>query len=374
MARTTSRTTTTTIPALVPTLLAAAALAACDAPTAPASAARPALARAAGASPVAAPIPLGYSAWQLDFAPAGINDDGVVVGTKSGHAVRWESGALATLLPHLEWPGQYEGRAINRGGRIVGNRVAGPGMYWESAAHAPQAIVSSYFADYNRAVTPRAINWQNVVVGDYQHIDQRRTPDTHAFRWSPGRELEDITPPGYDHAVALDVNEWGYVVGYAWRDGQLPDAVRWAPDAGNAAVVLATRAEAAAIRENGSAVGAAQSPWLYIDAPWGWTLAGQSGALAAPQNSHVDDVSNPDRVVGATRPYAPVNPGRPWTTFAGETLWLPVPDERETARVDGLRVNACGSIVGTQHRANGTRVGLLWTKFHCDLVLAPPKG
>jgi hypothetical protein len=370
----------------------AVALAACDAVTDPTTSTSPLIPGGvqsvdttthlamSKASPVTAPgIPLGYSATQLPLVPGGINDSGVVVGSVSPgggaltKAARWLNGALVTLSTNANWPGNYEARAINYRGSIVGRVVGGPGMYWTSTNFAPQVIESPYGPDYNRAVIPEAVNNDEVVVGSYDHIDRERTPDRHAFRWSARDGFEDITPDGYDNAVALDVNDAGYAVGYAWRWGERPDAVRWEPGPGNQVVVLEKLGRARAVRANGVSVGTTVGTLgAYIDTPWAWGFPGGSAPLAAPLASEVDDASNTGRVVGYTFVYAGVNPKRPWTVFDGATEWLPVPDERETDRVTDLRVNACGSIVARQAYANGTVRGLLWTRFKCDLLPPTP--
>jgi hypothetical protein len=351
-------------------LLSTLALAACDTLTDPAPAARPALAVAA----TTALIPVAYAPTVLPLIPAGINDGGAVVGTLGSFAARWTGGAPVTLPTHTDWNGSYEGRAINKRGSMVGNVVGGPGMYWTDTDVAPIVIKSPADPDYNRAVTPRAINNSEVVVGSYEHFDKERTPDLHAFRWTEGKGLEDITPGGYDHAVATDINDEGYIVGYAWLSGQRSDAVRWKPGA-TSVEVIGKLARANAVRSNGSAVAVGTTVGTlnaYLDTPWAWSLPAQSGPLTAPQQSEVTDVSNSARVVGYAAFYATVSPGRPWTTFDGGTTWLPVPNERETDRVVDLRVNACGSIVGTQRLVGGGRVGLLWTKFQCDLIAPSP--
>ncbi len=74
------------------------------------------------------------------------------------------------------------------------------------------------------------------------------------------------------------------------------------------------------------------------------------------------------------------HPYKPWTSHAGPLTWLPVPADGPSTISDvytNLRVNTCGSIVGSQAlrftAGNDTVIefnGFLWTKPDCDP--APP--
>jgi hypothetical protein len=205
-----------------------------------------------------------------------------------------------------------------------------------------------------------------VVVGSFSVPVGGGITNTHAFRWTTFGGLVDITPPGYQFAAALDVNDAGYAVGYGWLPGGHVQALRWNP-AGVATVLVGD--EAMAIAENGDAIGAADG----FATTRRWTLAGQYSPLAGPQASNPSDISVPGRIVGWTYAYASINPHRPWTVFNGATTWLPVPNAASVQNVVDLRVNACGTIIGTRIDNSGAMTGLMWSKFWCDIgVVAAP--
>jgi probable HAF family extracellular repeat protein len=105
-----------------------------------------------------------------------INSSGVIVGaassggTDAGHAVRWQAG-IARDLGALPGGDFSEGRAINGAGTIVGSSSTDGG-----------ALLA-----------------------------------THAFRWTDGSGMTDLTP-GIDNAHAEGINDTGQVVG--WRNGR----------------------------------------------------------------------------------------------------------------------------------------------------------
>ena len=344
-------------------LLLACSLAACapDAPTAP----QEATVREAG--PSAALLNLnGYTPTLLPLLPAGISDSGVIAGTLGLNVARFRNGTLTTLPRAANLPGQYRAKGISNKGAVIGHVQFGPGLFWRAANQVPYQIVSPS----KGPVLPTSVNGSDVVVGSFNFpVPGTSYSTTHAFRWTPGGGFVDITPTGYQTAVALDVNDAGYVVGYGWRAGGAVRALRWAPWAGSAAEVLEERATAQAIRSNGAAIGPAGG----FTVTKFWPLAGTGGyPLPGPQQSSPDDVSRHGRLVGYTYRYASVNPHRPWTHFDGATVWLPVPDAAFNDSVEGLRVNSCGTIIGTQYLTTGTQRGLLWSKPLCDVMVTAP--
>jgi hypothetical protein len=117
-----------------------------------------------------------------------------------------------------------------------------------------------------------------------------------------------------------------------------------------------------AIRGNGDVVGVGSD----LQTPVMWPAAGGVLQLSAPQQSYPEDISSNGRIVGRTLNTASVNPHQPWTYMNGSATWLPLPNLANTYVLRNLRVNRCGSIIGTQILDDGTSVGLLWTKLTCD--------
>jgi hypothetical protein len=81
------------------------------------------------------------------------------------------------------------------------------------------------------------------------------------------------------------------------------------------------------------------------------------------------DISNLDRLVGASSEDTPGYPNLPFTVYKKATTWLPVPAYAGKASFFALRVNTCGDIIGSrQDWATGERVGFRWTRpTQCDL-------
>jgi probable HAF family extracellular repeat protein len=330
--------------------VAACTVAACTDPTAPPPPTRP------DPEPRPALVGQGYTVSPLPLIPAGINDAGVIAGNLGGNAARFHSGVLTTLprVPGLY--GTYVARAINSLGGIVGHVVSERGLFWPSPTGAPIQILPNNGT--TGPVLPLAVNRAGAVVGSFNAYG-----NVHAFRWTPNGPFLDITPAGFVLAVAFDVNEAGYAVGYGWKSDNVLRALRWAPNAGAAAVILGV-GQATVIRNNGDAAGTNQ----LFTTTLRWPFSGGVVSLPGPQVSAVEDISENGRIVGHTYRASPINPHRPWTNYNGSTLWLPVPNTGHTDAVDGLRVNRCGTIVGTQTFTTGSRVGLRWDRsFTCDI-------
>ena len=337
----------------------ALALAACDDTTAPREGARP------GETPEAALlINFGYSATVLPIIPADINDSGVILGNMGENIVRYRSNG--SWLPYKRLAGVggvYVAKAINRAGAATGEVQGGRGLFWRHWAQIPYSILSPSGGE----VLPLAVSNNNVVVGSFRHLPREGGSETHAFRWSPSVGFIDITPPGYTFAIARDVNDAGWVVGYGALPGGHVQALRWAPDPGwhASATVLGEFSTARVVSANGGAIGTSDE----FSTMKSWPVTGGTYPLAGPQESSPDDMSSLGRVVGYTYGYSAINPHRPWTTFNGTTTWLPVPDVAATDNVLDLHVNSCGTIIGTQVFTGGAMRGLMWSKpYTCDLA------
>lgn len=340
-------------------LLASSSLVACDAPTPP-------------TEPAAKPdalfvIGTGYSASVLPLIPAGISDSGVVVGSVGLDVARYYNGVLtvATRAPGLA--GDYEASGINNHGAVIGRIPFGRGLFWRAVNQVPYQIISPT----NSTVLPFSVNGSNLVVGSFNHSSGA----THAFLWTTSFGFRDITPAGFQTAVAFDINDAGVATGYGWVDGGSVQALRWRVDgltgAFTVAVLPGAVATGRAVNPGGTVVGTSDG----FTTTKLWTLGGGVQSFPGPQAAEPEDYSSQGRVVGYTYRHSTINPHRPWTVYQGSTTWLPIPNAAITDNVSGLRVNACGSIVGTQVFTDGSQQGLIWTKsLTCDnagLVLDP---
>jgi hypothetical protein len=266
--------------------------------------------------------------------------------------------------------GYYQATAINNHGAIAGlvtqGRIFPPqpefGLFWRK----PNQIPYKISAPSNGRVFPTSVGNNEVrptVVGSFRFGDG----STHAFRWTTSGPFEDITPPGFESAEALDVNDAGYVVGWGVDQHDRYQALRWAPGAGNQAVILG-EGVATTVAYGGDALGMAGTTTRV------WRLNGSTAQLPGPQISRIDDLSGNGRLVGYTYRYDRISGKQPWTVFNGRTTWLPVPNNLLSLGVANLRVNACGSIVATQWNRSVIKGdyqpprGLLYSKFSCDVA------
>ncbi len=302
----------------------------------------------------------GYVVSSLSFSPAGISDYGAIAGTLNGAAVASLNGGPVTPLPLPTGFGPLsQVDAISSAGVTVGDSD-GAGLLWQVTPACPPGNCGPPTVIAEPAgsqIAPFAVNNNSEVVGAVALLGSNAW---HPFRWTPTRGFEDILPPGYAAGWANGVNDNGYIVGLANRTDQHVEAFRWSPSSPPAATSFGPD-EATRIRLNGDAVGMSGD----FTTTRLWALAGQTYALAGPSPSSIDGFAETGRVVGYTYGYA-ANPHQPWTVYQGSTTWLPWTPASTDDLVSHLSVNACGSIVGTQFRADGLEQGLMWTKSGCD--------
>jgi hypothetical protein len=297
---------------------------------------------------------LGYTMTELPFVPVGIDDNGVIAGNHNGAPVVYANGTISLLPMSLALQTRgYHANAMSRNGAIAAGGGDG-GLYWRTQTSTPIPFNSPGLSP----IYPSAINSHDVVVGTYGH-----SGETLGFRWTPTGGFVNITPSGYYMVTPTDVNDAGYIVGYArQRSTGWVVPLRWSPGA--------TQAEeldgwvATAIRENGEVLGRRHGIQTLV----AWPLSGGSFPIESPMESHVSDVSGAGRLVGY-RYNAGVGP---WTKLGGTTTWLPLPDLAYIPEPLFLqmRVNTCGSIVAKAKLPNGQYTGVLWTSSRCDA--APP--
>ena len=307
-------------------------------------------------------VSLGYVASSLPFRPVGISDSGVILGDLNGAAVASVNGVVSALpLPPGLGPGSGAD-AITSGGAAVGHS-GGVGVVWSITPACPSGACSPPIAivgPNGGQVAPLGINNAFEVVGAFIDTNPQDSQE-HAFRWTPQSGFEDITPTGYDIAEADDVNDAGYIVGFAARSVMPNEALRWTPGSPSVATSLGT-GQAIRIRNNGDAIGTIGAP----PSPRLWTLAGQVYPLPGPSPSSVEDFADSGRVVG----YAGTLQ-QPWTVYQGTTTSLPWTAAPGSFPPIPTGVNDCGTIVGQQSFSDNRDSGLVWSKSACDPVSDP---
>jgi len=339
-------------------------------------------------------VPLGYTATVLPFAPGGINDSGVVGGAQAGNIISFANGVTTVYpLPAAFSTAVANGGAINNAGSIIG-QAANRAFIWirplpPSCTTTDCMLPTEIIAPNHAAIDPLAINNANVVVGTFvvppSLSPPSLVPQLHAFHWSPAGGFQDLTPHGWVNAGALDVNDAGEIAGFGSPDGNSELALRWSAVAGRPAMVMLPLAEADAIAGSGRTAGpgAGGVPTICTvpttTVPSRCVAVTATSAPSVPAPTTVDDLAATARIAGVGY-LGTEHPFKPWTAYAGTVTWLPVPADNGNTISDvfsHLRVNTCGSIVGTQDlkftAGNNTVIetqGFLWTKAGCDP--APP--
>jgi hypothetical protein len=158
--------------------------------------------------PDAVDTPFGHE-WDvvgLPFAPAAINDDGLIVGEQNGKAVQYQNGEVQVLPLPFDGSGvSYSAVDVTSLGAILGqtDRPGAPGMaWWPLPLTIPDAPVGVF--------VPAAMNKNFVVVGSSGDANV-------AFKWTPGTQYTRLVAPHHLHTkltVATDVNDNGYMVGW----------------------------------------------------------------------------------------------------------------------------------------------------------------
>ncbi|MBL9030830.1 MAG: hypothetical protein JNM80_03875 [Phycisphaerae bacterium] len=250
--------------------------------------------------------------------------------------------------------------SVNSSGRVVGYGATAPGylsaLSWKSGNFAPLSGVSGFNQTFARDVN----NTGRVVGGGYKLGPNGGILETHALRWI-GTQVTNLGNLGGMHALALAVNDTGYVVGYStlpgdnqtrafiWHGGPmqalttLPGAIEsYAYDISNTGYVVGTAASAAATR-----------PFLWKDGR-AVELPIPAGVRAAAANA----VNDAGHAVGAIE--ISLNTGE-----FGATLW------RDGQRIDlgnlgggfnyaiASGINNSGAVVGTSNSPGGL-TGFLW--------------
>ncbi|MCK6445330.1 MAG: hypothetical protein L6Q99_02970 [Planctomycetes bacterium] len=169
--------------------------------------------------------PLGWNAFPTAINAAGwaVGYSGFQVGVSPG-AVVWDPAGTPSFVADLR-----QAFDINSSGQIVGYRPDANGVarafLYDQGVLTPLGTLDP---QAQGDVYPRAINDHGAVVGT-----SRIHGEEHAFRWTAATgmvELPDLGVSAFPFNVAaLDVNDAGWIVGYA-PNGTTQAAVVWAPD------------------------------------------------------------------------------------------------------------------------------------------------
>jgi probable HAF family extracellular repeat protein len=144
-----------------------------------------------------------------------INAAGQVVGGAStappstGHAVRWENGAITNLTPGVA----SSASGINDAGQIIGIFSANwTGFLWDNG------VITDLGRLGNGGTTPTGINNSRQVVGSSTStVVTPLGPMPHAFLWQGGVMTDLGVLPGQEDSGASAINNLGQIVGSSGR-------------------------------------------------------------------------------------------------------------------------------------------------------------
>lgn len=282
----------------------------------------------------------------LSFAPAAINDAGVVVGSSNGNAVRWENGTLI-ILPHSgALPGPYEAVDITSKGLILGT-ANGHVLLWKTPTSAPLDLAYPPYA-----LTPTAVNDNSTIVG------MRCNWTCNAFRWTPFSGFTSVMDDSISSYVT-GVNASGEMSGYYAGVGS-DIGVRWSatgvatkfgdgqPCLPGSWVCYTQSVFGLAINDRGDLLlGVSVSRGVFYNRVEMYVVPENGTSTSIPVTTGAVALSNAGRVIGET----------PWTFYNGVVTNLPYSDVDPPSLRD---VNTCGWIVGVRNTVPAT--GYLWRR------------
>lgn len=343
-----------------------------------------------------------------------INDAGVIVGMSKDdldgeRAVRWNGrtitdldiGGYTTFPPDTtRFLVESVAYGISPTGVVVGAMVAGGGRgAFRLNVGGGLDTLRGLDTIYGISVFPTeavAVNGKGTAVG-YSTTTGNSANVTHAARWGPSGTFVDLQPSWALSSVATDINEGGWISGYAVPKGGFsggggvagsPVAVLWSPDDPPSTMVGALYQKSAGfgLDDKARMVGAEyhQVADLHTDgfanlwpaAPSGGAIAlhpcGGAAQTGEPPVSVAVEISNLGRIVGwCNTKFAPqIPPVRGWTVrlvngVPGSYQFLPVIDKGLTF-TRARSVNACGTVVGSVVLWNGGigTEAMTWTRIN----------
>ena len=283
----------------------------------------------------------------LPFVPTAINDTGVIVGNVVANGpVSFQNGTVTALPPLEGVSGPFAAVDIASNGAILGSTgdPKFPGMFWLSGGvKIPLGPAPVGF------FVPKALNVHVAVAGSA--FDALK-----AYKWTANaigytELLPPATlPPGQHDTRATDINDAGFVVGFAIKPPTGPaHIIRWSPDG------------TPTLLDNLNSIFG--SPRILNNGAVYWmnggsiirNLGGTSTFQQPPQVDSLDAVSQVGRLAG-TKTVNGVRHG--WTSFEGHVDFLDLPNTPSGDFFRPVDINTCGNnIVGVQVRSNGEVVG-----------------
>jgi len=297
----------------------------------------------------------------LSFAPAALNDAGLIVGKKDGEAVQHQNGKTQVLPPPFDDAADYGAVDVTSLGAILGQTVREsdpPGAVWW-----PQPLVIPPVPAPHRRFSPAAMNKNLVVVGTSDGLE----PVVPYSKWTPGDQYTQLHAPHHLHVrrtSATDVNDHGYIAGFVetgfhrlgilWTPADLPRALWGGEPIGGTPHM-----------NNGGDVVAIDSRSIVSIASFDGTVQSFD---AIPHPISVDGISDERRLIGIS---LVDGAARGWTFYQNHLTWLDPPPGSTAVLVAPTGVNRCGNIVGQLRDKHGGFVGgVLFSKrlpvFQCD--------
>ena len=346
-----------------------------------------------------------------------INDAGVIVGMSKHdlngeRAVRWNGrtitdldiGGYTTFPPDtIRRLVESVAYGISPTGVIVGAMVAG-GRRGAFRLNVGGGLDTLRGLDtiYGISVFPTeafAVNGKGTAVG-YSTTTGNSANVPQAARWEPSGTFVDLHPSWALSSVATDINEGGWISGYAVPKGGIvggggvagsPVAVLWSPDGQPSTMLgaLYQRSAGFGLDDKARVVGAEYHPSvtspdlnddgfanLWPAAPSGGAIGlhpcGGTAQTGEQPVSVAVEISNLGRIVGWCKITlgSQLPPLRGWTVrlvngVPGSYQFLPVIDKGLTF-TRARAVNGCGTVVGSVVLWNGTigTEAMTWTRIN----------
>lgn len=293
-----------------------------------------------------------------------LNARGDVAGTlDDGRPARWTRQGGAQVLPGLG--GASGVRDMNNAGVAVGwgeENGSTAAVRWRQDGSVEKLVPGA------SSSAAAAISNGGLIAG---------SADGQVFRWSAESGAVLLPAPGLQRVIGI--NERGDIIGQVTRCVVLPGweectdvigAAAWTAEGEMVALegLGGSLDEPFDINDQGWIVGYAERDFFTINAVL-WTLDGQVRVLGDPfGNSAAYAVNEDGVVVGASQ--APDGAFR-WTEAEGMVSLFSDP---AVPFSEALAVNAGGDIAGTAYRADGTQSAFLWTAEGGARLLQPLDG
>jgi hypothetical protein len=288
-----------------------------------------------------------WNATPLSFVPTAINDAGVIVGNDAANGpVSFQNGTVTVLPPLSGVSGPFAAVDVASNGAILGSTgdPKFPGMFWLSGGvQIPLGPAPVGF------FVPKAVNRHVAVAGSA--FDALK-----AYKWTANAIgytellLPATLPPGQHDTRATDINDAGFVVGFAIK-----------PPAGPAHIIRWSAGGTPTLLDNLNSI--FSDPHILNNGAVYWmnggsiirNLGGTSTFQQPPQVDSLNAISQAGRLAG-TKTVNGVRHG--WTSYEGHVDFLDLPNAPNGDFFRPVDINTCGNnIVGVHMRPNGEVVG-----------------